>query len=50
MTARPQKITFAKMREMGVRGLLIYCCATVAAVTRSRSAATNGPTISGFPI
>jgi hypothetical protein len=25
MTARPRKITFAEMREMGVRGLLIYC-------------------------
>jgi len=23
--ARPTKITFAEMREMGVRGLLIYC-------------------------
>jgi len=23
---REQKITFGKMREMGVRGLLIYCC------------------------
>ena len=22
---RPQKITFADMRDMGVRGLLIYC-------------------------
>jgi hypothetical protein len=22
---RPQKITFAKMRDMGVHGLLIYC-------------------------
>jgi hypothetical protein len=22
---RPQKITFAEMRDMGVRGLLIYC-------------------------
>jgi len=22
---RPQKITFAEMREMGVRGLLIFC-------------------------
>ena len=22
---RPQKITFAEMRNMGVRGLLIYC-------------------------
>ena len=25
MTDRPQKITFAEMREMGVRGLMIYC-------------------------
>jgi hypothetical protein len=25
MTDRPQKITFAEMREQGVRGLLIYC-------------------------
>jgi hypothetical protein len=25
MTARPQKITFAEMREMGVRGALVYC-------------------------
>ena len=24
MTERPQKITFAEMRETGVRGLLIY--------------------------
>jgi hypothetical protein len=23
--SRPQKITFADMRDMGVRGLLIYC-------------------------
>jgi hypothetical protein len=23
--ANPQKITFAEMREMGVRGLLVYC-------------------------
>jgi hypothetical protein len=22
---RPQKITFAEMRDMGVRGVLIYC-------------------------
>ena len=22
---RPQKITFAEMRDMGVRGLLVYC-------------------------
>jgi hypothetical protein len=25
MTDRKQKITFGEMREMGVRGLLIYC-------------------------
>jgi hypothetical protein len=25
MSDRPQKITFADMRDMGVRGLLIYC-------------------------
>jgi hypothetical protein len=25
MPDRPQKITFGEMREMGVRGLLIYC-------------------------
>ena len=25
MTERSQKITFAEMRKMGVRGLLIYC-------------------------
>ena len=25
MPDHPQKITFAEMREMGVRGLLIYC-------------------------
>ena len=25
MTDRPTKITFAEMRDMGVRGLLVYC-------------------------
>jgi hypothetical protein len=25
MTDRPQKITFGEMREMGVRGVLIFC-------------------------
>ena len=25
MPDRPQKITFGEMRDMGVRGLLIYC-------------------------
>jgi hypothetical protein len=25
MTERPTKITFAEMRDMGVRGILVYC-------------------------
>ena len=25
MTERPTKITFGEKREMGVRGLLVYC-------------------------
>ena len=25
MPNRPQKISFAEMRDMGVRGLLVYC-------------------------
>ena len=25
MSDRPQKITFAEMRDMGVRGVLVYC-------------------------
>ena len=25
MSNRPQKITFAEMREQGVRGILVYC-------------------------
>ena len=25
MSDRPQKITFAEMRDMGVRGILVYC-------------------------
>ena len=25
MSARPTKITFGEMRDMGVRGLLVYC-------------------------
>ena len=38
MPDRPQKITFAEMREMGVRGLLIYC----ADYRCSRSIAISG--------
>jgi hypothetical protein len=49
MTDRPQKITFAEMRDMGVRGLLIYC-PTTAAATQSRSVEIVGPMISGCPI
>jgi hypothetical protein len=47
--ACPQKITFAEMREMGVRGLLVYC-ADYAAATPSRSAAMPGPMMPGCPI
>jgi len=36
VTDRPQKITFAEMRDMGVRGLLIYCA-------DYRRAVTHGP-------
>ena len=32
MSDRPQKITFAELREMGVRGLLVYCAALGGAV------------------
>jgi hypothetical protein len=44
---RQQKITFAEMRSSGVRGLLVYCAS---AAIRRRSAWTNGPITSGFPI
>ena len=40
MTARPQKITFAEMRDMGVRGVLVYCadyhCSHLIAVMADR--------------
>jgi hypothetical protein len=26
MSDRPVKITFAQMRDSGVRGILVYCC------------------------
>jgi hypothetical protein len=45
---RPQKITFADMRAQGVHGLLTYC-ADYRCSTRSQSAATTGPMISGCP-
>ena len=38
MADRPQKITFAEMREMGVPGLLVYC----ADYRCSHSIAING--------
>jgi hypothetical protein len=46
---RPQKITFAEMRDMGVRGLLVYC-ADYAAANRWPSAATLGRMIFDYPI
>jgi hypothetical protein len=48
-TDRPQKITFAEMRESGVRGLLVYC----ANYYCSRSIAISGdqwPMRSAYPI
>jgi hypothetical protein len=49
MSARPQEITFAEMRDMGVRGLLVYC----ADYCCSHSVAISGdgwPMMSGCPI
>jgi hypothetical protein len=43
---RWQKITFAEMRESGVRGLLVYCAAAI----QSRSAAMARPMMPGCPI
>jgi hypothetical protein len=42
---RPTKITFADMREQGVRGILIYC----ADYRKSRCLAMPGPMICGCP-
>jgi hypothetical protein len=42
MTDRPVKITFAQMRNSGVRGILVYR-SDYKAATRLRSAATRGP-------
>jgi hypothetical protein len=33
---RPQKITFAEMRDAGVRGLLVYCADTAAVICQRR--------------
>jgi hypothetical protein len=49
MPDRPQKITFGEMRDMGVRGLLVYC----ADYRCGHSIATSGdasPMMSGCPI
>ena len=40
---RTQKIIFAEMRSLGVRGPLAYLLPTMAAATTSQSAATNNP-------
>lgn len=45
----PEKITLGKRREMGIRGLLVYCLDYKAA-KMSKSAPTNGRITSGFPI
>jgi hypothetical protein len=44
MAERPQKITFAEMRDMGVRWVLIYR-ADYRCSPRSRSAPIAGPMI-----
>ena len=49
MTDRQTKITFGEMREMGVRGLLIYC-ADYRCSHSSRSAAMLGPMMPDCPI
>jgi hypothetical protein len=46
---RPTKITFAEMREQGVRGILICCAGLPIARIRRRSAPTDGLMVSGCP-
>jgi hypothetical protein len=45
MTERPQKITFGELRDMGVRGVLIYCadyrCSHSVAVMQTSSRHTT---------
>jgi hypothetical protein len=48
MTERPQKITFGEMRDMGVRGILVWC-ADYRCSHSIASAAIVGPTMSGYP-
>jgi hypothetical protein len=46
---RPQKITLGEMREMGVRGLLVYC-SDYKCSHWGRMNAADGPKLSGCPI
>jgi hypothetical protein len=36
---RPQKITLGEMRDMGVRGILVYCASAVPDILFVRTAA-----------
>jgi hypothetical protein len=42
MPDRPQKITFGELRDMGMRGVLIYCADYKCSAIRSRSAPISG--------
>jgi hypothetical protein len=48
MSERPQKITFGELREMGVRGVLVYCadyqCSHSVAISGDRWADLMEPT------
>ena len=53
MPDRPQKITFADMRDMGVRDLLIYCsdykCSHLVTMSRPWTFSTTAISTSGRP-
>jgi hypothetical protein len=41
---RPQKISFAEMRDMGVRGILIYCADYLTQATDQTTSGIRGTT------
>jgi hypothetical protein len=49
MPDRPTKITFGEMRDMGVRGILVYCadyrCSLSIATRHRRRSRTSSPTL-----
>jgi hypothetical protein len=49
MSVPAQKITFAEMRAVGVRRVLVYC-SIIAAATRRSPTPIDGPMTSGCPI